>query len=137
MSKQPHLFRFPHSKHGIHLVQQTKFIAHWVMHSDDHPIHILNLIPGIAHALVHQEGQVPYTASPSITNFLFVPIPAILFLPISFLLLSSTFIQPHNYPRASVLGYQASACCDPTQPYNNCINWDHITIKCVICMQYG
>ena len=119
----------PHWKHGIHLVQQTNFTAHWVMHSNDHPTHIFHPTLGIAYALLHWEGQVPQPTSPAITDCTFVPAQAILFLPFSFLLLSLTFKQTSNYLGASVHRCWALAHHDHTQPYSNCINWDHITIK--------
>ena len=119
----------PHSKPGIHLVWQTTFIAHWVMHGNNHPTHTHHPTPGITYALLHQEGQVPQPTSPSITNCSYEPAPAILFLPFSFPLLSLTFKQTSNYPGLSVLRCQASACHDHTETYCNCINWEHITIK--------
>ena len=52
------------------------------MHGDDHPTHILLPTLGIAYALLPKEEQVPFAVSPVITNLLFLPIPAILFLPL-------------------------------------------------------
>ena len=40
-------------------VQQTKFSTHWVLHSDDHPTHILHPTRGHASGSL-QEGQVPF-----------------------------------------------------------------------------
>ena len=137
MSNQPHPRGTSYSKYGIHLVRHTKSKAHWVMLSDDHPTHILHPTWGIAYALLHQEGQISQCASPVITNCSFIPASAILFLPFSFLLLSLTFKQTSNYPGMSVLRCWDSACHDHMWPYSNCIKWDHITIKWVICAQYG
>ena len=118
----------PQSKLGIHLVWQTKIMAHEVMHGDDHPTNILHPTLGSAYALLHQEGQVPQLASP-LTNCSFIPVPAILFLPFSFQVQSLTFKQTSNYLRMSVLRCWASTFCDHTWPYCNCINWDRIAIK--------
>ena len=116
---------------------QTKFTTHWVIHGDNHPTHTLHTTPGIAYALLHQEEQVtPLLLMLSLTAH-FEPAPAILFIPFSFLLLSLTFKQTSNYPRVSVLGCWDSACHDHKWPYSNHIKWNHITIKWVICMQYG
>ena len=77
------------------------------------------------------------SASPVIINYSFIPAPAILFLPFYFLLLRLAFKWSSNYHWASVLGCRALAHHDHTWPYSNSIYWDHITMKWVICTQYG
>ena len=95
------------------LVQQTKFSTHQVLHSDNHPTHILHPIQGHASGSP-QEGQVPILFSCSLS---LIAIPGSLFLSLSILLLiHSTFKQNSNYPRASVLRCQASTCHDYAHP---------------------
>ena len=115
---------------------QTKFMTHRVILGDNHPTHTLQPTMGIAYALLHQEEQVPHLLLLLSVNCSFIPAPAILFLLFSLLLLSLTFKQTSNYPRVSVFGCQALACCDHKWPYSNHINWDHM-IKWVICTQCG
>ena len=103
---------------------KTKFTTHWVIHGSNHPTHILHPTLGIAYALLHQEGQVPITASPAITNCTCVPAPAILFLPFSFLLLTLSLIQT-----SKTLEHQSSdaePCHNMTtnDPYSNSTSWD-------------
>ena len=124
VSEQPWPRRASHSKQWHPLGSQTTFMAHQVIHGYAHPTHTLHPTLGIACALLHQEGQVPPPASPAITNCTFVPAPAILFLPFSFLLLSLTFKQTSNYTEVSVLRCWASAYCDHKWTYNNGTSWD-------------
>ena len=101
---------------------QAKFSTIQVLHSNDHPTHILHPTQGHASALLHQEGQV-HTLTPDQTNSSFVPAQAILFLPLSFLLLSHTLNKP-----AVTLECQSSDA-DPWHtvtmhnPYNS-ISWE-------------
>ena len=103
---------------------QTKFTTHWVIHGDDHPTHTLHPTLGIAYALLHQEGQVPITASPTITNCTYVPTPAILFLPFSFLLLSLTLIQTCNTPECQSLDAVPWHTVTTNDTYSNSTSWD-------------
>ena len=94
---------------------QTKFSTHWVLHSDDHPTHILHLTPGHASALLHQEGQVPFSISWSIKLFICTcPSNSIssIILPAS----EPYIKQTSSYPEVSVLGCWASACHEYAQP---------------------
>ena len=86
-------------------VQQTKSSTHWVLHSEDHPTHILHPTRGYASGSL-QEGQVPITNKP------FKPIPASLFLSLSILLLSYSIFNNLSVTP----GHQSSACCYYAQP---------------------
>ena len=130
VSQQPNPFQIHHSKLGIHLAWQTKFKAHWVIivMTTMHTSSILYL--GITYALHHQEEQVPFTASPVITKFFIHTHPSNSVSSIIYPdFRAQHFKQPSNYPRASVLGFWASACCDHAQPYSNYISWDCIKNK--------
>ena len=103
---------------------QTKFTTHQVTHGNDHPTHTLHPTLGIAHALLHQEGQVPITASPAITNCIYVPAPAIIFLPFSFLLLSLSLIQTNNNPEHQSLDAEPQHAISTNDPHSNSTSWD-------------
>ena len=64
------------------------------MYSDDHPTHTLHSTPGILYALLHQEGQLPSSTLLFKHTISFLPAPAVIFLPFSFLLLSPTLNNP-------------------------------------------
>ena len=92
----------PHTKPGIY----------WVNRLNSKPtrlctvmttLHILHPTLGIACALLNKEGQVPISTLPFKHAILFVPAPAILFLPFSSLLLSQTLNNP-----AITLAHQSS-----------------------------
>ena len=59
-SEQPQPTLASHSKQWHPLGWQTKFMAHQVIHDNDHPTHTPHPTPGIAYVLLYQEGQVPH-----------------------------------------------------------------------------
>ena len=103
---------------------QTKFTAHQVTHGSDHHTHILHPTPGIAYALLHQEGQTPITASPAITSCTHVPSPAILFLPFSFLLLSLSIIRTSKTMEFQSLDAEPQHAVTTNDCYSNSTSWD-------------
>ena len=103
---------------------QTKYTTQWAIHGDDHPTHTLHPTLGIAYALLHQEGQVPITVSPAITNCTYVHAPGILFLPFSFLLLSLTLIQTSKTPECQSSDAQPQHIMTTNNPYSNSTSWD-------------
>ena len=95
-------------------VQQTKFPTHWVLHSNDHPTHILHPTWGHASGSL-QEGQVPFLFSCSNKPFTHTH-PSRSVSSISYPASEPLYIkQTSSYPGASVLGCQASTCHDYAQ----------------------
>ena len=108
------------------------------MHSEDHPTHILHHTPGIANALLHQKGQVPFTASLVITNlFIYTHSSSSVSSIIHPDFWAQHFKLPSNYLRASVLQTKPQHAMTTHYPTVIVYIGIRMTIKWFICMQYG